>query len=132
MASHPVGIRHEAGDGGGRSADGNGTDWDWIYGRVATALGVLPSAIDEEPSINIFRLLEYWIEEPPAHVILALRYLGERKTKQPKSEQEAFDQLRQFAQLADQPASPLPAHLREMAEWGDAQQAKLKGETHGG
>jgi hypothetical protein len=76
--------------------------------------------------------MEYWAEEPPTHVILALRYLGERKTNKPKSEHEALDQLRQFAQLTEQPASPLPSHLRELAEWGEAQQAKLKGKTHAG
>lgn len=30
--------------------------------------------------MNIIGLLKYWREEPPAHVILALRYLGPSKS----------------------------------------------------
>jgi hypothetical protein len=97
-----------------------------------TATGWTFDALNETSFSDVAELLAYWAEEPPAHVILALRYLGERKAKQPKSEQEAFDQLHQFAQLAEQPALPLPSHLREMAEWGDQQQALLRGKKHGG
>jgi hypothetical protein len=91
---------------------------------------VLPSAIDDEPAINIFRLLDYWGEEPPTHVILALRYLGQRK---PKTEQEAMDQLAGAQEMLGQGAvAPLPAHLREMAQWADEQRLKLNAKVKHG
>ncbi|HVJ09264.1 MAG TPA: hypothetical protein VM554_12860 [Acidisarcina sp.] len=102
-------------------------DWRWVYGRVATALGCLPSAIDEEPVVNIFELLDYWIEEPPTHVILALRYLGERK-RQPVSEDQARDQLLAVQQMGPGFAQQsMPPELREMAQWADEQQDRLRG-----
>lgn len=98
-----------------------------------TATGWSFDTLNETSFCDIAELLAYWTEEPPTHVILALRYLGQRKSKKPESEQEAFNQLQQFAQLAEQPALPLPSHLREMAEWGEQQQALLmKGKKHGG
>lgn len=98
---------------------------------MATAIGCLPSAIDEEPVINIFNLLEYWIEEPPAHVTLALRYLGERK-KKPVTEKQAQDQLFAVQQLGPGfESKPMPQHLRDMANWAEEQKAKLKKRKHG-
>ncbi|MBS1803511.1 MAG: hypothetical protein JST28_09090 [Acidobacteria bacterium] len=85
---------------------------------------MLPSAIDDEPAVNIFRLLEYWGEEPPTHVILALRYLGQRK---PKTEREAMEQLAGAQEMLGQgAAAPLPPHLRELAQWADGELDKLK------
>jgi hypothetical protein len=84
---------------------------------------VLPSAIDDEPAINIFRLLEYWGKEPPTHVILALRYLGQHK--KPTTEDEAAGQMHQLAGMVEQNLTPMPQHLREMAQWAEEEAAKL-------
>jgi hypothetical protein len=91
---------------------------------------VLPSAIDDEPAINIFKLLEYWGVEPPTHVILALRYLGQHK--KPTSEHEAVGQMHQLAGMVDQNLTPMPQHLREMAQWAEEESAKLnRGKKNG-
>jgi hypothetical protein len=122
LEGYPERKRHDPGDGGGRCADGDGTDWVSVYGRVATALGILPSAIDEEPAINIFKLLEYWAEEPPTHVILALRYLGQKK--KPSSPEAAIDQLQGAMEFMGAPAGPVPEHIRAMADWVEANKPK--------
>jgi hypothetical protein len=88
---------------------------------------VLPSAIDEEPAVNIFRLLEYWGEEPPTHVILALRYLGQRKAKDRTMKRWSNSPLAQ-EMLGQGAVAPLPPHLREMAQWAEEQNARLKRE----
>ena len=85
----------------------------------------MPSAIDEEPVAYILDLLRYWAEEPPTHVLLALRYLGERKKPKAKSEEQMREQMRGLGPMMGS-ARPMPAHLREMAEWAAEQEAKLK------
>ena len=93
---------------------------------MATALGILPSAIDDEPVINIFELLRYWADEPPAHVILALRYLGERKRK-PASARQAREQLGEAASLMGARVAPVSEKTRELVAYAEEMQAKLRG-----
>jgi hypothetical protein len=125
MESDAERQRHDSGDGGGRPAGGASTNWDWIYGRVATSLGVLPSAIDDEPAINIFGLLEYWGEEPPTHVILALRYLGQRKAPA-KSDAETENDLAELAVMPGMAAEPVSDKTRELAAYAEEVLTKLR------
>ncbi len=96
---------------------------------MATGLGILPSAIDDEPAINIFELLRYWAEEPPTHVILALRYLGQKRNRASISEHEARQQLHELGGVMETGTTPLPPALREMAQWADAQCERLNKTT---
>jgi hypothetical protein len=110
------------------------TDWCWIYGCVATALGCLPSAIDDEPVVNIFRLLKYWQEEPPAHVMLALRYLGARKKPGRDSGNPAVTEKQAQAQMHETAAmmggvGSAPEGFAEMVEWAAAMEAKVKAKS---
>lgn len=132
LEGYSIRIWYDAGDGGGRFAGGSGTDWDWIYGRVATALSILPSAIDDEPCVNIFKLLKYWVEEPPTHVILALRYLGQKTAKPAISEEQAQQQMADMSQMLGKQARALPPNLAELIR--DAEQIKQqhKGLIHAG
>jgi hypothetical protein len=82
--------------------------------------------VGKQSAVDVFRLLRYWAEEPPAHVILALRYLGERKSNKPKTEAEAMGQLQGAASLMGQAAAPMPQHLREMAGWAEEMQVRLR------
>jgi hypothetical protein len=95
---------------------------------VATALGCLPSAIDEEPAINIFDLLEYWREEPPTHVILAMRYLGPSKRRKPRvSEEDARKDMGEMARLLGQQARPMPANLKDLVRQAEQMKKQHKG-----
>jgi hypothetical protein len=62
-------------------------------------------------------------KEPPTHVILALRYLGQHK--KPTTEDEAAGQMHQLAGMVEQNLTPMPAHLRELAQWAEEEAAKL-------
>jgi hypothetical protein len=93
--------------------------------KVATALGCLPSAIDDEPMINIARLLRYWQEEPPTHVMLALRYLGERKKPGRDSGNPAVTEKQAEAQMHETAAmmggvGSAPEGFAEMVQWAEA------------
>lgn len=96
---------------------------------MATGLGILPSAIDDEPAINIFELMRYWAEEPPTHVILALRYLGQKQKRAPISESEARQQLHELGGVMETGAMPLPQALRDAAQWAEAQRERLNKTT---
>jgi hypothetical protein len=121
--------RHDPGDRGGIDPGNGAIDWPTIYGRIVTATGWTFDTINESSFCDIADLLVYWAEEPPTHVILALRYLGQRK--KPTSENQALEQLAQAAGLMQDAGvmagapQPMPPHLREMAEWAEQQQAKL-------
>ncbi len=101
---------------------------------MATAIGCLPSAIDDEPVVNIFNLLEYWINEPPAHVILALRYLGERKkkTKQvAQSEQEFRLNMGELCGMLGRQAQPVSQKTRELVAYAEEMKARMQGKKYG-
>ena len=101
---------------------------------MATAIGCLPSAIDDEPAINIFNLLEYWLDEPPAHVILALRYLGERKkrSRQPaQSEQEFQRNMGELCGMLGRQAQPVSQQTRDLVAYAEEMKAKMQSKKHG-
>jgi hypothetical protein len=101
---------------------------------VATAIGCLPSAIDDEPVVNIFHLLEYWLDEPPAHMILALRYLGERKkqSKQPaQSEQEFQQNMGELCGMLGRQAQPVSQKTRDLVAYAEEMKAKMQRKKHG-
>jgi hypothetical protein len=86
---------------------------------------VLPSAIDDEPAIKIFRLLEYWSEEPPTHVILALRYLGQRKVPA-IPEAETASNMAELAAMPGMAAQPVSDKTRELAAYAEEVLTKLR------
>lgn len=81
---------------------------------------MLPSAIDDEPVVNIFQLLEYWKEEPPAHVTLALKYLGPRK-KQAEPSESAADQFGQLSMTLGMPVQPVSQRTRDLVAYAEEQ-----------
>ena len=96
-----------------------------------TATGWTFETVLESSSCDIFSLLKYWADEPPTHVILALRYFGERKSLAPKTENEARAQLHGLRQMMGTGAQPLPPQLRAMADWAEEQSAKLNKRKRG-
>ena len=75
---------------------------------------------------ELTELLGYWSEEPPTHVLLALRYLGERKKKPAQTDEKFAQDGLELQRMLGTAAKPMPPHVREMAEWAEAQQAKLR------
>ena len=102
---------------------------------MATAIGCLPSAIDDEPVVNIFSLLEYWGDEPPTHVILALRYLGERKKKsmqQPvQTELEFQKSMGELCGMLGRQAQPVSQKTRDLVAYAEEMKAKMQRKKHG-
>jgi hypothetical protein len=101
---------------------------------VATAIGCLPSAIDDEPVVNVFSLLDYWTDEPPTHVILALRYLGERKkqSKSPvQSEQEFQQNMGELCGILGRQAQPVSQKTRDLVAYAEEMKAKMQRKKHG-
>lgn len=94
---------------------------------MATALGCLPSAIDEESVVNIFDLLKYWQEEPPTHVILALRYLGQKKKANPSKDQ-VISQMHELAAMTGQQlVREAPEGFIDAMQWAERMKDKVKG-----
>jgi len=81
--------------------------------------------------INIAQLLTYWGEEPPTHVILALKYLGERKSKGPKNEGVARDQIREAAGMLGQNVQPVSQRTRDLVAYAEEVKARMCRSTHG-
>lgn len=92
-------------------------------------MGCLPSAIDDEPVIHIFDLLKYWAEEPPTHVILALRYLGQRKKAQPRD--AVYAQMQEMGAMLGQPvtAGKAPADFMDAVNWAEQMRSKVVKQT---
>jgi hypothetical protein len=88
-----------------------------MYGLIVTSTGWTHAAIDEMSLCDVLDLVDYWGENPPTHIILAARYL-DRGAKRPAKRSES-DVRSDMAQLGTMlgPAAPVPAHLREMAQW---------------
>jgi hypothetical protein len=85
--------------------------------------------LNEQSSCDIVSLLEYWAEEPPAHVTLALRYLGQGKRGSAKQidESQARQDMGQMAQILGQQAVPLPDHLKTMVRFAEQMKGEHKG-----
>ena len=78
---------------------------------------------------DVVELLEYWGDEPPAHVTLALRYLGQSKrSKAQPTQAEARSQMAEMAVLPGLASgAPLPPRLREMVQKAEALKKSHKG-----
>jgi hypothetical protein len=87
---------------------------------------VLPSAIDDEPVVNIFQLLEYWKEEPPAHVTLALKYLGPHKKQQPVQNESTSDEFGQLSMTMGMPVQPVSQRTRDLVAYAEEQLARFR------
>jgi hypothetical protein len=74
---------------------------------------------------DIADLLEYWLEEPPTHVILGWRYL-ERKPKQQINEEDAVRQMSELQGMMGTRAGSMPDHLKDMARWAEQQRGRLQ------
>ena len=94
-----------------------------------TATGWTFEQLNESSAGDVVSLLEYWGDEPPAHVTLALRYLGQRKRgRKLVTEQQARQQNAEIAAMPGITAAvPLPAHLKEMMRGVEEMKAKHKG-----
>ena len=99
-------------------------DWPWITGKIITATGWTFDQLGESSFSDVADLLEYWIEEPPEHVILALRYLGPGKRGKKIDEAQARKDMGEMSRIMGAPAQPLPANLKEMIR--SAEQLKQK------
>ena len=73
-------------------------------------------------------LLDYYAENPPEHIVLGAVYL-KRTTKHAPSGNPSHD-VRELSRLLGQP-EPIPAHLREMAEWAAANSPNEALNSHG-
>lgn len=93
---------------------------------MATALGCLPSAIDDEPAVNIFNLLYHWLENPPTHVILALRYLGQRKKVTP-TQQETMAKMQELGAMMGQgvTSGKAPDGFLDAVDWAESMKARM-------
>lgn len=105
---------------------------------MATALGCLPSAIDDEPVVNVFRLLEYWLDEPPAHVSLATQRPGgsppasrPASARQPGLNDTKAGMAEMAAMMGPAIGRPgtAPEGFADVVNWADEMEAKVKGRT---
>lgn len=75
----------------------------------------------------MLELLEYWQQEPPAHVLLALRYLGGAKRNSGPTEEQAKQDMGQMTALLGKSPQKLPDHLRRMVEEAEQLKQQHKG-----
>ncbi len=92
-----------------------------------TATGWSYQTLYDTSFCDINDLLNYWIEEPPTHVILALRYLGPRKRSKQASEEDTRNQLAEVGMMMGRQAQALPAHLKEMIRGAEQLKQQHKG-----
>jgi hypothetical protein len=85
--------------------------------------------LNEQSACDVVSLLEYWAEEPPAHVTLALRYLGQGKrgSAKPIDEAQARQDMGQMGQILGQQPAPLPDHLKSMVRIAEQMKGVHKG-----
>jgi hypothetical protein len=92
-----------------------------------TATGWNYETLYETSFCDIADLLKYWQEEPPAHVLLALRYLGANKRGKQVNPETARQQLSDLSQFLGQPARPLPAQLKGLIRDAERMKSEHKG-----
>jgi hypothetical protein len=106
-------------------------DWAWITGRIITATGWTFAQLNESSFCDVAELLRYWQEEPPAHVLLALRYLGASKRGKrgapPIDEKQARSDMGQLGAMMGTPTRPMPPHLKEMIRQAEQLRTEHKG-----
>lgn len=102
---------------------------------MVTATGWTHREIEEMSLCDLLDLLDYWQDTPPAHVVLAARYMvrsgrtGRRESapEPHQTEDEAMGEFNALGGMLGVGAKPMPAHLREMAEWAEQM---TKGKVH--
>ncbi len=74
-------------------------------------------------------LLAYWADEPPAHVILALRYLGPSKRggKMQIDEERARKDFGDMARVMGKQPARLPEHLKALVRSAEQIKQQKKG-----
>lgn len=73
-------------------------------------------------------LLRYWADEPPAHVILALRYLGpSARAKRAVTEEQAEQDMNALGGFMGQQARELPASLKQLVATAEELKRSRKG-----
>lgn len=73
--------------------------------------------------------MKYWAEDPPTHVLLALRYLGERK-KTPMSESQMQGKAQELGAMMGGGVEQAPDGFADIVAWVEEKKTKLKG-RHG-
>ena len=82
--------------------------------------------LNEQSACDVIDLLEYWAEEPPAHRLLAMRYLGPSKRAQggassPRSTavdaETAVSQIPLLAQALHMPVARVSARTRALFDY---------------
>ena len=95
---------------------------------MITATGWTFDILNETSFSDLVELLAYWAEEPPAHVLLALRYLGPRKAaRKGPTEEDAKRQMGELSRVFGQQAQPLPAHLKDLIRSAEQLKQQHKG-----
>jgi len=95
---------------------------------VVTATGWTFDQLNDSSFCDVLDLLTYWAEEPPAHVILALRYLGAGKRGKHVDEAQSRKDLGEMQQLPGMgPAGLMPANLKEMIRAAEQLRQEHKG-----
>lgn len=89
-----------------------------------TATGWSYEQIDRASMCDICDLLEYWLEEPPAHVVLGAVHM-ERKGKRAVREEDAMESFGELQGMMGQRPQPMPAHLKDMMRWAQEQEKKM-------
>ena len=92
-----------------------------------TATGWTYATLYETSFCDIQELLSYWAEEPPTHVILALRYLGPSKRAKHIDEAQARKDMGEMSRVMGAPPQPLPHNLKEMIRSAEQIKQKNKG-----
>jgi hypothetical protein len=75
----------------------------------------------------VLSLLAYWAQEPPTHVILALRYLGTSKRAKHIDEAQARKDMGEMGRIMGMPAQQLPPNLKDMIRSAEAIKQQNKG-----
>jgi hypothetical protein len=103
-------------------------DWAWITGRIITATGWTFDQLNQSSFSDVADLLAYWAEEPPTHVILALRYLGAGKRSKQTSEAQTRKELGEMQSLPGMgPAGSASDHVKEMIRSAELLKQQHKG-----
>ena len=94
-----------------------------------TATGWTFDQLNESSFSDIAELLGYWRDEPPAHVLLALRYLGPSKNARRAAvdEDQARDDMAALGGMMGKQAQPLPPHLKDLVRSAELMKKQHKG-----
>ena len=78
----------------------------------------------DQPIADVLELVAQMNDEPPAHRILAWRYLKPKVVK--LTEQQIEQQHTELVGELGQNARKMPDHMKEMLRWAEEQTARMK------